>query len=51
MGSSMVRPLMSWRRHEPARAALLKEQLERLAATEGLSANSYEIVSKSLAEA
>ena len=47
MGSAMVRPLMSWRRHEDERAALLKGHLQELAGA-GLSANAGEIISRSL---
>jgi aminopeptidase N len=48
MGAAMVRPIMSWKRHEPERAARLRAQLERLAAAAGLSANAAEIVTRSL---
>jgi aminopeptidase N len=45
----LVQPLGSWRRHEPARQALMRRELERIVVTPGLSKNTYEIVSKSLA--
>ena len=38
-----------WRRFEPKRAAMMREALERIAATPGLSKDVYEQVSKSLA--
>ena len=38
-----------WRRFDAAPQALMKEQLERIAAREGISKNLFEIVSKSLA--
>jgi aminopeptidase N len=37
-----------WRRFDPVRQRLMREQLERLAGTEGLSRDLYEIVHKSL---
>jgi aminopeptidase N len=46
----IVQPLGQWRRHDPARQALMRAQLERILNTKGLSANTYEMVSKSLAE-
>jgi aminopeptidase N len=45
----MVPPLGRWRRLEPNRAALMRQQLERIAAAPGLSKDTYEQVSKSLA--
>jgi aminopeptidase N len=45
----LVQPLGAWRRHEPGRQALMRRELERIIATPGLSKNTYEIVSKSLA--
>jgi aminopeptidase N len=41
--------LGSWRRHDQARQALMRRQLERILALPGLSKNTYEMVSKSLA--
>src|SRR6516162_3844825 len=45
----LVQPLGAWRRHNPARQALMQRQLERVLATPELSKNTYEVVSKSLA--
>jgi aminopeptidase N len=45
----LVQPLGSWRRHDPARQALMRRELERVLATPELSKNTYEMVSKSLA--
>jgi aminopeptidase N len=45
----LVQPLGAWRRHHPARQALMRAQLERILATPNLSKNTYEMVSKSLA--
>jgi aminopeptidase N len=45
----LVQSLGSWRRHEPARQALMRRELERVLATPSLSKNTYEMVSKSLA--
>jgi aminopeptidase N len=45
----LVQPLCAWRRHDPARKALMRASLERVLAVPGLSPNSYEMVSKSLA--
>jgi len=38
-----------WRRYEPARSELMRQALERIKATEGLSKDTYEIASRSLA--
>lgn len=46
--SRLIAPLTKWRRYDEKRQALIKKQLERLLAKEGLSKNVYEIVSKSL---
>jgi len=45
----LVQALGAWRRHDPARQALMRHQLERVLATPDLSKNTYEMVSKSLA--
>ena len=45
----LVPPLGRWRRLEPKRAALMRDALERIAATPGLSKDVYEQVTKSLA--
>jgi aminopeptidase N len=49
MAARLVQPLGAWRRHDPARQALMQRQLERVLATPDLSKNTYEMVSKSLA--
>ncbi|MFH1810182.1 MAG: aminopeptidase N [Pseudomonadota bacterium] len=51
VAARMLVPLTSWRRYEPGRRTLMRAQLERVLATEGLSKHSYEIASKSLADA
>jgi aminopeptidase N len=45
----LVQPLGSWRRYDPQRQASMRRQLERVLALPGLSKNTYEMVSKSLA--
>ncbi len=45
----LVPPLGRWRRFEPGRSALMKAELERIAATPGLSRDVLEQVSRSLA--
>jgi len=45
----LVQPLGAWRRHDAARRALMRRELERVLAASGLSKNTYEMVSKSLA--
>jgi aminopeptidase N len=45
----LVQPLGSWRRHDPARQALMRRELERVLAAPDLSKDTYEMVSKSLA--
>jgi aminopeptidase N len=49
VASRMVRPLMNWQHFEAGRAGLMRKQLERIQAHEGLSVDVLEIVSKSLA--
>jgi aminopeptidase N len=44
----LVQPLCAWRRHDPARQALMQRELERILAIPELSKNTYEMVSKSL---
>jgi aminopeptidase N len=44
----LVPPLGRWRRFEPARSAAMREQLERIAGTAGLSKDVFEQASKSL---
>ena len=48
IASRMVRSLMNWRHYETKRSALMREQLERIKAQEGLSGDVFEIVSKAL---
>jgi aminopeptidase N len=45
----LVQPLGAWRRYDPARQALMRASLERILVAPGLSPNTYEMVSKSLA--
>jgi aminopeptidase N len=45
----LVQPLCAWRRYDAARQTLMRAGLERILAAPGLSPNSYEMVSKSLA--
>ena len=45
----LVTPFGRWRRFEAKRSALMREALERIAATPGLSKDVFEQVSKSLA--
>jgi aminopeptidase N len=49
VAARLVPPFGRWRRFEPKRAAMMRQQLERIAATPGLSKDVYEQVSKSLA--
>ncbi|CAA6823655.1 MAG: Membrane alanine aminopeptidase N (EC [uncultured Thiotrichaceae bacterium] len=49
VASRMVRALMKWKQYETGRAELMKQQLTRILAKDGLSGDVYEIVSKSLA--
>ncbi len=46
----LVQPLGAWRRYDPARQGLMRAQLERILKIQGLSPNTYEMVSKSLSE-
>jgi aminopeptidase N len=48
MAARFVPPLGRWRRFEPVRAGLMREQLERIVASPGLSRDTYEQASKSL---
>jgi aminopeptidase N len=50
LAARAVQPLGQWRRFDPAHQALMKAQLQRIHDTKGLSANTFEMVSKSLAE-
>jgi aminopeptidase N len=49
IAARLVPPLGRWRRFEPKRAAMMRQALERIAATAGLSKDVYEQVTKSLA--
>jgi aminopeptidase N len=44
----LVQPLGQWRRYDSARQQLMRAALDRILATPGLSANTYEMVAKSL---
>jgi aminopeptidase N len=48
VAARMVGGFTRWRKYDPSRQALMKAQLERIIATDGLSENVYEIVKKSL---
>jgi aminopeptidase N len=48
VAARLVPPLGRWRRFEPGRAALMRDQLERIVATPGLSRDVFEQGSKSL---
>jgi aminopeptidase N len=50
LAARAVQPLGQWRRFDPVRQALMKAQLQRIHDTKGLSTNTFEMVSKSLAE-
>jgi aminopeptidase N len=49
VAARLVPPFGRWRRFEAKRAAMMRQQLERIAATPGLSKDVYEQVTKSLA--
>ena len=49
IAARLVTPFGRWRRFEPKRAAMMRQQLERIAAAPGLSKDVFEQVSKSLA--
>ncbi|WKJ90146.1 aminopeptidase N [Methylomonas montana] len=49
IASRMVTGLAQWRRYDADRQGLMKQQLQRIVATEHLSKDVYEIASKSLA--
>jgi aminopeptidase N len=49
VAARLVPPFGRWRRFEPKRAAMMRQALERIAATAGLSKDVYEQVTKSLA--
>ena len=49
IAARLLTPLTRWRKYDPARQALMRGQLERILQADGLSADAYEVVSKSLA--
>jgi aminopeptidase N len=49
IAARLVPPFGRWRRFEPKRAELMRQALERIVATPGLSKDVFEQVSKSLA--
>jgi aminopeptidase N len=49
VAARLVEPLTQWRRYSPHLAALMRAQLERIVATEGLSKNTFEQASKAIA--
>ncbi|HEY1299274.1 MAG TPA: aminopeptidase N, partial [Stellaceae bacterium] len=49
LAARLVQPLGAWRRYDGSRQALMQGQLRRVLVTPGLSPNTYEMVSKSLA--
>ena len=49
IAARLVPPFGRWRRFEPKRAAMMRQALERIVATPGLSKDVYEQASKSLA--
>ena len=50
IASRLLYPMTRWRRHDEGRQTLLREQLQRIAATPSLSNDCYEVVSKSLGQ-
>ncbi|MEQ8968679.1 MAG: aminopeptidase N [Azospirillaceae bacterium] len=48
LAARLLTPLGRWRRQDAGRQALMKAELERVLATEGLSRDTWEIASKSL---
>jgi aminopeptidase N len=48
VAARMVSSLNQWKRFEPKRRALMQAQLERIAAKQGLSKDTYEIVARAL---
>jgi len=49
VASRMVTALMHWRRYDEGRQALMRNQLQRIVGTQGVSRDVYEVASKSLA--
>ncbi len=50
IAARLLGPLSKWQKYLPEQQALMKAELERIAACAGLSRDVYEVVSKSLAE-
>lgn len=48
IAARLIQSMSRWRRYDEARQSLMKEQLERIVATKGLSKDVYEITSRSL---
>jgi aminopeptidase N len=48
VAARLLRGMARWRRYDRGRQALMRAQLERVAGTQGLSKDAYEIASKSL---
>ncbi len=49
LASRLLSPLTQWRRFKPPQSELMQASLQRVAATENLSADVFEVVTKSLA--
>jgi aminopeptidase N len=50
VSARLLGPLTTWRRFEPGRSALMRQQLQRIQAVADLPRDVYEVVSKSLEE-
>ncbi|RAK56704.1 aminopeptidase N [Phenylobacterium deserti] len=50
IAARLVDPLGGWRRYKPELGALMRAELERIAATAGLSKNVYELATRALAQ-
>ena len=48
IAARLLAPLTKWQKHTEQRQGLMKEQLARILATENLSKDVYEVVSKSV---
>jgi aminopeptidase N len=49
VAARLLEPLGGWRRYDPALGALMREQLQRIVDTQGLSKNVFEMASRALA--
>ncbi len=49
VAARLIEPLGNFRRYAPALGALMRAELERIAAAEGLSKNVYELATRALA--